>query len=79
MNPEDIIALIPEADPQFVSIMSSMEPPSSAVREELETALPQLHSLFLEKRAAMRAEDKATLKAVLADEVALITEADPVV
>ena len=72
MERETIFRVIPQADPDFIRSLDSLEVPPHVYPEFLEQ-LPRLHELFLRKKDAFAEGDMAGWMSVLQDEQALIS------
>lgn len=76
MRPDQIRSVVPLADPEFIRTFEQLPEPPPGAFEHVMQILPELHRLFLEKRAAAEKGDRALFINAVAAEVVLIEAMD---
>ena len=71
-----VTRLVPNADPDFVDLLSRLPEPPPSSDGALGDHLRTLHQLFLEKRRAAETLDVAAWSRIVEHEVKMITYAD---
>lgn len=72
MRADTILALLPQADPDFIRILASLPDPPPGAFEQVAKAIPELHRLFLHKREAARNNQTELFLETVEAEVALL-------
>jgi len=72
MRPDLLANVVPNADPDFLRVMSRLPDPPPHAYEFVIAALPKLHALFLEKRDAVAKNDIPAFEKIIEEEVELL-------